>query len=729
MTKQSPKWFFAPLGGGEESGLNESGIETFKRSHSLGRETCQNMLDHRDNSGRPCIAVFEHLDLPASDIPGRQELEKIFTACRNHVLNLLSNGTGNEKKFFETALSLLAAKSIPTLRIGDENTTGLTGDDEDRKRPFWRLLKGQGFSSLEGVGGGTYGIGQRAPFAHSALRTIMYATKLPDGKEAFTAKAILASHPAPFTDGNPMTQSKGWYCHPPPASGESWSALREPSEIPARYRRSAVGTDLYVLGYTAQDWEQRVRHAILENFFSAIDQGHLEVQLKENGKLLTRITRDNLEEKLFEASEEARESQLPAEWKKGLGATPYYLKALRSPFNGAPYTKNIDGLGEVKLFIYRDLKASDIPERWACMRSPRMIVESHGSGLLSRFAGVVLCDTEPGNKVLALMEDPTHSRWHEDEARNWSTEERAKGREMRLALANFVAETLKKIRNEGMPPSQDVPFLGRYLPSEADPDQEAAVGAANVASGGASVDETGHKTTKAGSGTVSGQARKAKASASVRVLGTAGSGVASVEGSGGGGASEGVVGGTGGNTSGGGEGGGGEGGGGEGGGGGGEGGGGGGEGGGGGGEGGGGGGEGGGGGGEGGGGGGGAGGQGISGGPGESPGGRVTGGSNASGKSKVIAADAVRFRSYASKDRYRVILESKRDVVGDIELQAVGEDSTYPVKILSATDVTTGEVLSVSGTRILGLSLSAGKTRKIDVAVDANVSVCLGLGG
>jgi|GEM_PF-3173344 len=722
MSKQSPKWFFAPLGGGEESGLNESGIETFKRSQSLGRETCQNMLDHRDKTGRPCIAIFEYLDLPANELPGREALTKIFTACRDHVLNLLTDGTGNEKKFFETALALLAAESIPTLRIGDENTTGLMGDDDDRTKPFWRLLKGQGFSSLEGVGGGTYGIGQRAPFAHSALRTVMYATKLTDGKEAFTAKAILASHPDPFNTNKRMTQSKGWYCHPS-ASGESWSALRAPEDIPARYRRDAVGTDLYVLGYTVQDWEQRVRHSILENFFSAIDQGQLEIQIKRNGKLLIRITRENLEEKLAEACEEARKNQSKAEWQKGLGATRYYLKALRTPFNGAPYKTTIEGIGEVTLFIYRDLKAQDVPNRWACMRSPRMLVDSHGSSLLSNFAAVLLCDADQGNKFLAQMEDPTHSRWHEDEARNWSQAEREKGRTVRLALGNFVSDTLKKIRNEGMPPNQDVPFLGRYLPLEADPDQEIVLGAGNEVSGNTIPNETGHKATIAGGGTIKGQATKAKSSAIVRITGMSGSGSPPVEVGNEGAYPENTTGGQGGITSTGAESGstGGEGGGGGGGSGGGTG-------------------TGEGGGGSSGGGGGGEGGshqsftggnsgQGSSGGQGTGIGGRAPESTTVGGRSKVISPAAVRFRSYASKDRYRVILESKKDLIGDIDLRAAGEDYMYPVTLLSATDATTGEVLRVSGTRIVGLSLSAGKARKIDVAVDANVAVCLSLGG
>ena len=33
-----PDWFFPPLGGGEESGLNDPGIETFKKAERLARE-------------------------------------------------------------------------------------------------------------------------------------------------------------------------------------------------------------------------------------------------------------------------------------------------------------------------------------------------------------------------------------------------------------------------------------------------------------------------------------------------------------------------------------------------------------------------------------------------------------------------------------------------------------------------------------------------------------------
>jgi len=41
------RWFHPPLNGGEEQGLNEAGIQDFKRPKALARETCQNIGDAR----------------------------------------------------------------------------------------------------------------------------------------------------------------------------------------------------------------------------------------------------------------------------------------------------------------------------------------------------------------------------------------------------------------------------------------------------------------------------------------------------------------------------------------------------------------------------------------------------------------------------------------------------------------------------------------------------------
>ena len=410
------------------------------------------------------------------------------------MLTNIGSGTGDEEAFFEQAQKLLSAKTIPTLRIGDENTLGLLGDDEDRKMAFFRLLRGQGYSKMEGAGGGTYGIGQRAPFAHSSLRTVFYGSRLGNGSELFIAKNILASFPDP-QNGGQLSQSKGWWCEVTNPSSGKWRTIRETSKIPDRFRRQEVGTDLWVTGYLQPDWERSVRHSVLEHFFAAIRNGHLVVRLAENGKTTLEINAGNLTEHLEQAAEEARQAESKEDFRKGLGATLYFDRALREPYDGKPFTQEIERIGEVQLYLFRDPKDNETPQRWAKMRSPRILVEHSGSTLLNHYAAVLLCDNPEGNAFLAKMEDPKHEKWDEDEARNWSQEQKKGGAKVRKAIQKFVRETLKKVRGEESGPAQDIPFLGRYLPAEDDaPADEGS--AATTQTGEATEEETGHRITK-----------------------------------------------------------------------------------------------------------------------------------------------------------------------------------------------------------------------------------------
>lgn len=500
-----PDWFFPKLSGGEEQGLNDAGVETFKKQDSLARETCQNIGDVWDHEcGEPAIATFELVHLPANEFPGRNQLRQIFEACRDYVLEGLPDGTGNEALFFENALELLDSESVPLLRIGDENTTGLVGDDNDRRKPFFRLLKGQGASSLQGDGGGTYGIGQRAPFAHSALRTVLYSTRTPEGV-AFIGKSILASFPNP-TDGE-MTQSKGWWCNVD-ESGGSWSTLRAPDAIPERFLREQIGTDLWVAGFQSENWEVAVRHSVLRHFFAAIENKQLIVQLAQDGEVQTRIDSSNLEAELLKAADEARQLRPKHEYMMGLGSTLYFHKAITNPHNGKPFTRNIPPLGDVKLYLYRDTKNKDMPDRWATMRKPRIIVEHFGSGILNRFSAVLICDTDEGNKYLAQLEGPEHNRWHEEETRQWTPQQRREAHMVLAELRRFVRDTLREVRGASMALQQDIPFLGRYLPAEDKNDDEPVQGAASIPSGTESEDESGVKRSRSKGGTVRGVARK-----------------------------------------------------------------------------------------------------------------------------------------------------------------------------------------------------------------------------
>jgi len=290
-------WFFPLLSGGEEAGLNDPGIENFKKSHSLGRETIQNVGDARSQKAidnrEPAVAEFDLLQMPVSHLPGAKRFEQILQACLDYTNRRFKRQQDRETNgvdFFKRAVELLEGETLPVLRIRDRNTTGLAGTDDemDRNHPWWRLIRGQGYSSREGVAGGTYGIGQRAPFAFSSLRTVIYYTRLPDDEEAFIAKSILCSFPHP--DHRDLTQNKGWFCRldttpEEPIRQTKWTGIRDPNAIPPHFRREEVGTDLYIVGYQGgAKWKKELRRSVLRHFFATIEQGALEVRISEGGE-------------------------------------------------------------------------------------------------------------------------------------------------------------------------------------------------------------------------------------------------------------------------------------------------------------------------------------------------------------------------------------------------------------------------------------------------------------
>lgn len=652
------KWFFPKLGGGEEQGLNDAGIEEFKRGESLARETCQNIGDVRDGSGEPAIATFELLDLPANELPGLEEFKRIFEACRDSVLTGLSGdsesesqgaeeGPGNERAFFENGLTILNSDKIRVLRIGDENTTGLVGTDTDRSSPFYRLLKLQGASTPQGVGGGTYGIGQRAPFAHSALRTVLYSTRTSEGN-MFIAKSILASLQHPETQE--LTQSKGWWCNPG-EEGESWATIRDSEEIPKRFGREAIGTDIWVTGFQRTDWETSIRHSVLQHFFAAIGNGHLIVQLVESGTLIVRITAANLESELHRAADEARTVLPTSEYQKGIGSAIYFHKALEQPYNGKPFETEINKIGTVKLYLYRDPENRDLPDRWATMRKPMIIVESFGSGLLSRFAAVLVCDNDEGNNYLAQLENATHERWDAEETRNWTEQQKAEAKQVISQIKAFVRETLKAVRGDDMEQQQDIPFLGRYLPADDDEDGQPDSNASNDLSGDTTENETGERRTRDRSEPVTGVARPNAPVTSDKP----GTGPSSGSGTGNGGGDD----------------------------------------------------------------------------DGAGPGSGDGGGNDSPGdgrENEILSPRSVHFRSFRSGSGYRVVLNSFEDIIGDLELRAVGEDSDEAIQISNAEIHFTGEMLKVDESRICDLVLPAGEKISLQIELQNDLDLCLTMG-
>src|SRR3954464_5502077 len=150
-------WFFPSNNGGQESGFNDAGVVTFKGNidRYLAREAIQISLDAAANHLKPVRVAFELQHHKPGSLPGIAVLRQTMKSCGDYFPK-----DKKAKNFFANASELLKSGSLPVLRIGDYNTTGVTGADDDREGNWYNLVKCAG-SSAKGEGeGGSFGIGK-----------------------------------------------------------------------------------------------------------------------------------------------------------------------------------------------------------------------------------------------------------------------------------------------------------------------------------------------------------------------------------------------------------------------------------------------------------------------------------------------------------------------------------------------------------------------------------------
>ena len=90
------KWKFIENGYGNESSLDSTDIETFKKDPiaSIARELCQNSIDARKGE-EPVVVEFKSFYLNTKELPGIKELKNEMCLCRDSY----EPGTKYYKKF------------------------------------------------------------------------------------------------------------------------------------------------------------------------------------------------------------------------------------------------------------------------------------------------------------------------------------------------------------------------------------------------------------------------------------------------------------------------------------------------------------------------------------------------------------------------------------------------------------------------------------------------------
>ena len=430
-------WAFPLNNEGQEQGPNHPGIETFLDSplSSLARETCQNTCDAAISESVGPVEIHYQLDLiDPSDLPGLDELAQAIDTCARY---WAKNRKG--KLLFDKAKKLTEAAKIPVLRVSDYNTEGLTGSGgpQGRSSNWHNLVKTEGASDKVGGKLGSFGIGKFAPFACSGLRTVFYNSLDKDGSRKFQGVSILATHKNPSGE---TTQNTGYF-----GRWKGFAELSNGDDIPEYFRRTKVGTDIFILGFAgAKNWQQQIIHALLDNFFKAIHDGNLVVRVGD-----TRIHRNNLAAQLRSLSAKNKELLSPQ----------YYLSMTHQ--DKMYYKDDFDGLGTVELYL---LSHSRFPKRIAMVRRSGMVVFHKGHFRTPiRFAGVLQIQGLAADEFFQALEPPAHDKW--ETARY---EDQALAVERIKKLYSWINDRVRELSAGAHFDRQDVPGVSLYLPDDDD---------------------------------------------------------------------------------------------------------------------------------------------------------------------------------------------------------------------------------------------------------------------
>lgn len=426
-------WHFPNLDHGDVEGFSDPLLEYFEGNHEwfIARETIQNSLDARPNYDNPVKIVFEKIEIHKKYVPGIDELKLRIKSCLEQILEIEATDE-KAKSYFTRALEILGQDYISILKIGDYNTLGLDGLDDDKNGRWFRLVQSVGVNKMTGAGGGSFGIGKGAPIAASQIRTVLYST-FNGIDRIFQGKTRLITHK--FNEHEYRgTGSFGI---------DGYISVRDISLIPEKFSRNERGTDVYIIGYDfkREDWRQELAKSILENFWFAIYSGDLIISLIDEINEV-KIEEGTLYENLNKYSPD--------------DAFVYFM-AVKKP--DRKEERPLETLGNCKLFIR---KAEFYPKTISFMRKPKMLVEKRKFRTLhDNFAGVFLCDDDKGNLILRDMEPPDHNKWDWDRHADRKLSKKAD-----KEINDWIRDTLREMDNVDKGEPEDIPELDRFLPYE-----------------------------------------------------------------------------------------------------------------------------------------------------------------------------------------------------------------------------------------------------------------------
>ena len=424
--------------GGAKRGPKDANIQYFSGDYEekidiLVRETIQNPLDHPLND-EPVKIIFKQRYVQTSEIPNKAQLTENLQALLDQIIQHKQSDRGiaaEFEKFYNDAVNKLSLDKISILQISDYNTTGLTGSRSDLKSDIGRFLGGVGWWDDSSTGGGSGGLGKFAPFRFSGLNFCLYSSFNTNREYIYYGWGTNFYHQS---DGEQYTgeaimgnEIEGDY---------DVLKLEQPLSSGFLSERNALGTDVFALDFIKDkqeiiEWRNEMTKATIRNFFGAIIDKKLIVEVEEYGKENLIIDYSTIEDhlELFKA-EDFRTT-------KGYLAEGFTVEAVKCYINGEHFeSKDFETpiLGDCYIKIIQD---DDLSRYFTYMRGPRMLIKTEKvrSGDLG-FAGVFVCYSEKGNEILRRLEDSHHKNW---------IHESPEDKKVRKEIADFVKRVVEGV--------------------------------------------------------------------------------------------------------------------------------------------------------------------------------------------------------------------------------------------------------------------------------------------
>jgi len=450
------KWHFGNEGG-IDIGPNDPIHNTFKGNvyYSIVRESIQNSLDAVSIEREPVKVVFSSFRINRSDFPNLFEIEKHITQCQTFY-----HDNVDAKRLFKDMLDNLNGERIEKLnvhkkqelscmKISDYNTGGMKYDKNDTKSRFYAFLRAAGVTSKSNQGaGGSFGFGKGAYFALSPIKTLIVSSMDTDGNVYFEGTTRLTTHK---NESGEKRTAYGFY------DSNDGEPVQDINSIPDIFKREKAGTDISIIGlWKEEDQESIMVKSVLNNFWLAIYQNKLIVQIKIDGNDIT-IEKSKLEQIIDEYFEEECEGNSPNDIETWNPKS--YFKAVKyagtsSEFPPA-FEKKLETLGNVELYVYLE---KELQSRISYFRKPKMVVCKKTNKKINGYSAVFICESDEGNELLRLMENPAHNEWKKE---NYPKEEghiSPIARKAENEISKFINESLEELSKVKI--GKKIAFLG-----------------------------------------------------------------------------------------------------------------------------------------------------------------------------------------------------------------------------------------------------------------------------